>query len=382
MAPPPDRPAGPSRLARSLRQALNRATAVRRALVRLPRQPRWALLYLAYLRAVGRRDWPVVLDSLRRLAPLQHRPRDLVEFAEAAQRLGDASLAVDYTRRWLAARAEPGRPVWDGAATAGPVLIRLKERRQGIAHGIQAFSFVMAAARRIGEPVILTDPRLVPLYRRALPDARVIVPDEDPGIRDRMPVAALPDLVALIGEAVRTDRSRLQPDPALREALRARYRADGRPVVGLAWSSPHKAKGLPALEDWARLIAALDVTWVSLQFRPDPAELAAFERLAGRPVRVDDTVDQGASLDDFAAQVAAMDAVVSISNTTAHTAGALGVPLVVLRDDDFAWIWPVNGAPSLWYDDLTVVTTAGRPWRGAIDDAAGLLARRLGLRRS
>ena len=51
---------------------------------------------------------------------------------------------------------------------------------------------------------------------------------------------------------------------------------------------------------------------------------------ANAPILIDREVDQLANLDEFAAQIAAMDLVITIDNSTAHLAGALGVPTWVL----------------------------------------------------
>ena len=65
--------------------------------------------------------------------------------------------------------------------------------------------------------------------------------------------------------------------------------------------------------------------WISLQYG-DHAELEAQIGAAGVPVIVDRTVDQLDNIDHFAAQVAAMDLVIAIDNSTAHLAAALGRP--------------------------------------------------------
>jgi len=51
----------------------------------------------------------------------------------------------------------------------------------------------------------------------------------------------------------------------------------------------------------------------------------------------------------FAAQVAAMDLIVSISNTTVHVAGALGVPAWVLLPNAPMWRWMIDRDDTPWY---------------------------------
>ena len=59
-----------------------------------------------------------------------------------------------------------------------------------------------------------------------------------------------------------------------------------------------------------------------------------------------------ADLDAFAAQVAAVDMVVTISNTTAHMAGGLGMETLLMLDTTPIWYWQLDRSESLWYASL------------------------------
>ena len=63
----------------------------------------------------------------------------------------------------------------------------------------------------------------------------------------------------------------------------------------------------------------------------------------------DPDVDQLRDMDGFAAQVASLDLVISVSNAIAHTAGALGVPTWVLLAIDPLWLWFRDRDDSPWY---------------------------------
>jgi ADP-heptose:LPS heptosyltransferase len=63
-------------------------------------------------------------------------------------------------------------------------------------------------------------------------------------------------------------------------------------------------------------------------------------------------VNQFADMDVFAAQIAAMDLVVTIDNSTAHLAGALGVPTWVLLAAVPDWRWLEAREDTPWYSSL------------------------------
>ena len=54
-------------------------------------------------------------------------------------------------------------------------------------------------------------------------------------------------------------------------------------------------------------------------------------------------------MDRFAALIAALDAVISVDNSTVHLAGALGVPTGVLLAIESEWRWGNPGVPCPWY---------------------------------
>jgi ADP-heptose:LPS heptosyltransferase len=73
---------------------------------------------------------------------------------------------------------------------------------------------------------------------------------------------------------------------------------------------------------------------------------------AGAPILIDRTIDQLSDLDIFAAQIAAMDLVITIDNSTAHLAGALGVPVWVLLPFAPDWRWLLDREDCLWYPTM------------------------------
>ena len=67
-------------------------------------------------------------------------------------------------------------------------------------------------------------------------------------------------------------------------------------------------------------------------------------KTTGIEVLHDDTIDPLRDMDGWLSQVAAMDAVISIANTTIHGAGGLGIPTICLvsQKADWRWIEPLH----------------------------------------
>ena len=225
-----------------------------------------------------------------------------------------------------------------------------------------------------GRAVVYADSRMLPLLRRSYPtvDAR-----DEAEIAEAPPLDLSPDdlaagletLGAVLGaEAVATAaRHPLQADAALAKRI-----ADGLgagPKIGLAWASTNPRKRPPAISDWRGLVERLSGRVLSLQYAPTAEDIAAFAAMTPGFIH-DPSIDPLEDLDGHAAQIAAVDVVVTISNTTAHMAGALGKPCVVVLDDEPGLIWPYEGDRTAWYPSLRLVRRSHRPWDAIMAEAA------------
>ena len=104
-----------------------------------------------------------------------------------------------------------------------------------------------------------------------------------------------------------------------------------------------------ALRELAPLAGIPGLRFIDLQYGDTAEERTRFEEETGTAIIDDEDVDQMADLDAFAAQVAAMDLVISVSNTTVHLAGALGVPAWVMLNTVPLPFWLLEGEDSPWY---------------------------------
>ncbi|WP_109468071.1 tetratricopeptide repeat protein [Albibacillus kandeliae] len=153
----------------------------------------------------------------------------------------------------------------------------------------------------------------------------------------------------------------LRPDAARVAALREKYVSAGKgaPVIGLAWNSASLIGRLRSVA-LAEMLTALPegALVVNLQYGDTSREVT--EAMLGRPDLTfvnDFEIDQMADLAGFAAQIAAMDHVVTIDNTTAHMAGALGhgsAHALIPAGSECMWYWGRSGEADPWYGALTL----------------------------
>ncbi len=264
-----------------------------------------------------------------------------------------------YEGRWrhghmdTPARAYP-LPLWQGERLDSGKLLIWPE--QGIGDEIMFAGLIPDLVRAGFRCVLDSSPRMQPLLARSFPSVEVIAdprPDLDPalGIAAHVPEGSLP---RLLRPDLRSFKATTSPylvaDPELTRRIKARD-ADGRLRVGLAWHTKNRDVGRVrsiALSQLAPLMALPGVQWINLQYG-DADALAAEAKAAGVPLAFDRAVDQMRDLDAFAAQIAGLDLVITIDNSTAHLAGALGVPTWLLLSFVPNWRWLLERDDSPWY---------------------------------
>jgi tetratricopeptide (TPR) repeat protein len=293
----------------------------------------------------------------------------------------------EYEWRWRKVDSVPGRPAfqqppWDGTPIRSGRLLLWGE--QGIGDEIFFAGLVpeMAATARC---LLECEARLVALFQRSFPGVEIVARSDPP---DPRTLAA--DIVAQVptGSLPRWRRRRLEdfparagylvPDPVWVEAFKKSYGGGGRATVGISWYtsvlSQHGAERGIALDRWGKLLTVPGLSFVNLQYGDRAAEIAEVEAWLGMSILHDAGVDPLKDMDVFAAQVAAMDLIVSIDNSTAHMAGALGRPVWTMVPSDTDCRWMLEREDSPWYPSMRLFRQVGPgDWDSVLDRvAAGL----------
>ncbi len=257
---------------------------------------------------------------------------------------------------------------WEGVGIAGKTIVVSAE--QGVGDQIMFASLLPDLVERGAICLVRLDNRLQPLLRRSI-DGLTPLPHNDTATSEierfaidyQAPIGSLcrwlrPDSAAFPSRA-----GYLRADPTQTHILRNRYRnrLSGRPLIGISWRGGTGAvvqvRSIP-LAAWAPILAQSTFGFVSLQYGDCRADLEAVRHDIGVEILHDETVDPLKSLDDFAAQTAAMDLVISIDNSTVHMAGALNVPAWVLLPTVPDWRWMLGRSDSLWYSSVRLFRQA------------------------
>ena len=171
----------------------------------------------------------------------------------------------------------------------------------------------------------------------------------------------------------------LKADPALvremEEALPPRAQARR---VGISWFTANRREGairsIP-LAAWAPILRTPHCRFFSLQHHVSGEEIARVSGEQGfhiEPLSFDPTAD----VERLAALIACMDVVITIDNSNAHLAGALGIPTWMLLPKGHDFRWPVQpDGGTLWYQSVEALRqTESLDWEPVIAQIARRLA--------
>ena len=283
-------------------------------------------------------------------------------------------------RKFLGAQRVRLAPDWDGQSTPASLLVM---GEQGL--GDQIFFSAMLGDLQAQVPgaTVCVETRLVPLLQRSWPGLRFI---DGSGLHDQSYDAQIylgslgalyrPDLKSLD----RISAPWLRADAQRSAALRHQIAQPGKLVCGLSWISKNQDCGdgkSIALQSLLPVLGQTNIEFVDLQYGDTRQERDALTTTHGLSVRHLDELDCTQDIDGLAALIDACDIVLTVSNTTAHLAAALGKPVIVMLPDTPAlfWYWHGPGLKSPWYPTACLFRKSDTgSWDQVIDAVALTLA--------
>lgn len=202
------------------------------------------------------------------------------------------------------------------------------------------------------------DDRLAPLFQRSFNKAHIIAKSETLFTHSSAP-GSIADCYISAASIPRFLRRSASDFPVQQRYFSAYGRAaklwkqrfnslgDGL-KIGISWrggSNEETRKRSSTLDQWHDVFTTPHCHFINLQYGNVKSELDS------APVTIhewEDT-DHYHNLEQLAAQIASLDLVITVSNVTAHLAGALGIPVWVMLPYSPNWRWFEGVNPSLWY---------------------------------
>ena len=327
--------------------------------IKTPEEPRHRLQRLRYANLCWQAEQARqarATGDLRGMTEAGHKMERFGYYKEAWRTLHQAALL----------QQPPEHRLWRGPRDNARVLF-VQRRLRDLGDELRQAHLVDRAADDVRHVVVFTENRLVPLFQRSFPRVSFISNPAATPKGHRVAVTSYEQLAFFYAddeEKIRAGFTPLTPPHAA---------ATGRRGLGISWYSKAMYKTLPNLADWSKLMAKVAGRVQSLQYQEGRAGLAKLVKTSGRPIKASRTVDQFADLDSYAGQIASVRRVLTISNTTAHMAGALGIPCVVVLDRESVTTWPEQVNQSPFYPNTRLVRREGNGWESTLKQAYELL---------
>ncbi|MFN4361953.1 MAG: tetratricopeptide repeat protein [Hylemonella sp.] len=293
--------------------------------------------------------------------------------ALARLRMGQFGAAWDdfEYRRGLSGNKAPEstrhRPQWTGQASGSTLLFW---GEQGLGDQILYSSILPELTSFPQRKLVALDQRLIPLYQRSIPGFDYISLSQIDGTLDfaeHLPLGSLPRLFRPdLASFRRATYPFLRADPDLTKALRKQLSRPGKLICGISWISHREKWGGRKSISLAELLPPLAsdaLQFVDLQYGDTDMERSALEESHGIQIQHIDSIDNHQDIDGLAALMSACDCIITVSNSTAHLAGALGLPTLLLapRGEGRFWYWVSHEGRNPWYPAVRSIeqTTMG-----------------------
>jgi tetratricopeptide (TPR) repeat protein len=266
-----------------------------------------------------------------------------------------------------------GKPKWDGRPAKATLLIWAE---QGLGEQILFASMLDEAAARVQQVIVAVEPRLQTLFARSFPQIKVTTfadAVKRGGYDLQIPIGGLGAIFRNSSEDFLDNRKAyLKADANRAQQLRKTAGAGKSGLCGLSWQSNNAETGnlkSLQLDTLLPLLKRPKIRFIDLQYGDTAAERATLKKTAGIDITRLDDIDNMQDIDGLAALIEACDLVITISNTTAHLAGALGKPVFLLLpySQGRLWYWQTQRSNTLWYPGMRVFRqqTPG-DWAGVV----------------
>jgi len=236
---------------------------------------------------------------------------------------------------------------------------------QGIGDQIIYLSLLHEAIVLPNPILVQIDPRLIPLFEKSYPTVNFYSNKEnlDPSLyKHHALIGSVPHLFRNSKESfLNQKKSFLVSDPKKTLALRDRLTDKGRLVCGIAWKSKNEKFGhfkTASLIDLLPVLKLPSINFIDLQYGDTSDERSNLKNEHSIILSKIDDIDNFNDIDGLASLIDACDFIVTISNVTAHIAGALGkkVFLMVPYEKGKIWYWHDGLKTSLWYPTIQIYT--------------------------
>jgi tetratricopeptide (TPR) repeat protein len=254
---------------------------------------------------------------------------------------------------------------WPGKSSSIPLLIW---GEQGLGDQLLYFTLLSNLENYSQEKFVATDKRLIPLLEGTYKNFKFIdIANIDISSWEgqHIPVGSLPRICRYdINQFINTNHKYIRIKQNTQDKISVKVnekKANNENIVcGVSWSSSNTSAGSRKsikLTSLLSTFAKMPITFIDLQYGNTSQEREELEKIENIDFIHLDEIDNTNNLYELAALIESCDVVITISNTTAHIAGALGKKtflLLPLSGKGRFWYWSEFNGKNLWYASIKI----------------------------
>ena len=278
-------------------------------------------------------------------------------------------------------------PAWTNTELQGKTIVLYDE--QGVGDQILYGTILRDAFLTHNNFIVITDPRLTSVFKRSFSQVKNTV---FLGSDNKVDTSAIDYQLAIgdLGQLFRTSLNHfIIPDHQYLIADRSRAYAykqkldTGKINCGISWKSSRDTIGSDksvALKEWLPILQLEDFHFIDLQYGDTFNERNTIQHEHQIKITNIEALDKFNDIEGLLALIEACDIVITISNVTAHIAGALGkkVFLMVPYSKGRIWYWHEGLKQSLWYPSIQIFTqTKSGDWSVPISEIKEEIAKEI-----
>ena len=279
----------------------------------------------------------------------------------------------------MVSHLKSSKPLLNDFNTSNKIIFIWTE--QGIGDQIIYSSLLLEAFKTKNKFYVSLDHRLISLFKRSFSqfDHITFISSDEKLIESKydfhLPIGSLGKFFRNSIQDFDTHPvAYLKADQIQVDSLKKKLKKEGHKVCGISWKSNNKEIGEAKTLSLTQLLPILSIPntiFIDLQYGDNSEEKEKFLSEYGIEIKSINEIDNYNNLDGLASLIDACDYIVTISNVTAHIAGALYKETYLLLPYAFGkiWYWGESRDYSLWYPAVEIYrNTKSHSWDETIDD--------------
>ena len=256
--------------------------------------------------------------------------------------------------------------IWDNQKLKDKKILIVRE--QGAGDEILYGSMYRELIKSGNDIKIEADPRILPLFERATNSSGIFI--EKDTISQNKKLLKKIDLIIFAGSLGKIFRKNKKnfpnkniyletKDNLLNKIKSELDNVDNNLKVGLSWFSKNKRIGggkSMTLDALKPVLKNKKVTFVNLQYGDHDQEIVDFKNKTGIDIINLKHIDKFNDFESLAALIKSLDLMITVSNTTAHLAGAVGQNTWVMapKNDSLLFYWNTGEESTPWYPSVKI----------------------------